>query len=322
METSHIFVALSILGLVIHTAFAQPIGYPPPRFTRKKYASVHGRRMAYVEIGRGDPIVFLHGNPSSSYEWRNVLPRMVGTGRLIAPDLIGHGDSDKLPPSDGPSRYTVLQHCNYLFALLEKLGVKRNVTLVLHDWGASMGFYWAYLRRKDPDAVRGIVFMEALVRPEDSKIRPIGTNFKKLLARPDIIRKVLQENLFIEQFLPKYILRNLTKAEMDQWRRPFKTPGDGRLPMITFPSEVPIDGIPRSTFKMVSDYSKWLGSTPHLPKLFIRSKNGIVITDQEVEFIRKSWPNVKEVIVKGVHFFQEDDPFTMGDTISEWISSL
>lgn len=301
------------------TIFAQGFGDPLPRFTHKQYASVHGRRMAYVDVGIGDPIVFLHGNPSSSYLWRHVMPRLEGHGRLIAPDLIGMGDSDKLPPGD-PNRYSVQHHANYLYALLEILGVKRNVTLVIHDWGSALGFHWAYLQRDDPDAVKGIVFMEAMVRPFNSSIRPQVKEFKMLFETKESERLVLEQNYFVEQIMPTGIIRNLTEEEMNEWRRPFANPGEDRRPTFTFPNEIPVDGLPEATFRMVSDYSKWLVSDPKVKKLFLKAEPGQTVSQSEIEFVR-TWTNVKEVPIKGRHFVQEDDPITIGDAIARWLST-
>jgi len=127
----------------------------------KKFVDVLGRQMAYVDVGSGDPIVFLHGNPTSSYLWRKIIPRCTGLGRCLAPDLIGMGDSDKLPTS-GPGSYTLGEHRRYLDAWFEKLGLTKNVTLIVHDWGSVLGFDWA---RRHPDAVKGIAYMEAIVMP-------------------------------------------------------------------------------------------------------------------------------------------------------------
>lgn len=301
-------------------ATAVPTGHfgnPLPRFTHKQYSFVLGRRMAYVDVGAGDPIVFLHGNPSSSYLWRHVMPRLEGHGRLIAPDLIGMGDSDKLPPGD-PNRYSVQQHANYLYALLEALNVNRNVTLVIHDWGSALGFHWAYLRRGDPNAVKGIVFMEAMVKPFDSSTRPQVRDFKRMFETKEIEQLILQHNDFVELIMPTGIIRKLTEEEMKEWRRPFLTPGEDRRPTLTFPNEIPVDGTPEATFTMMSNYSKWLASDRRVRKLFLRAEPGSAVSQSEIEFIR-TWPNVQEVAIKGLHFVQEDDPITIGDAIACWL---
>lgn len=308
---------ISILLTMAPIVSAKDFGDPLPRFIHKQYASVHGHRMAYVDVGVGDPIVFLHGNPSSSYLWRHVMAVLEGHGRLIAPDLIGMGDSDKLP-GDDPNRYSVQQHANYLYSLLETLGVKRNVTFVIHDWGSALGFHWAYLHRDDPQAVKGIAFMEAMVMPFDSSVRPQVKEFKDLFATKKSEELVLQHNYFVEEIMPTGIIRNLTDKEMNEWRRPFANPGEDRRPTFTFPSEIPVDGSPQAPFKMVSDYSKWLSSDRHVRKLFLRAEPGSTISQAEITFIR-TWTNVDEVAIKGRHYVQEDDPITIGDAIARWL---
>lgn len=318
MSTSLYLVVLLLAA--VPSVFTQYIGEPPSRFLRKKYVTVHGRRMAYVEVGKGDPIVFLHGNPSSSYLWRNVMPHLEGHGRLIAPDLIGMGDSEKLPPPD-PSRYSVLHHSNYLYGLFEKLGIKRNVTLVIHDWGCALGFNWAYLKRNDPDAVKGIAFMEAPMQLATSDTRPDLAQLKNLMKGEQGKQLILQQNFFIEVLVPQAIIRNLTTKEMNEWRRPFNTPGEDRLPMFTFPNEIPLDGVPRSTHRMLSRYVPWLTPSKKIKKLFIRGDPGSLVTKQDIELIR-SWSHVKEVGVKGLHYLQEDDPHTIGKAIAKWLTGL
>lgn len=320
MALPHYLTFVILVLSVAPSAFTQYIGEPPARFLRKKYVSVHGRRMAYVQVGKGDPIVFLHGNPSSSYLWRNVMPHLEGHGRLIAPDLIGMGDSEKLPPPD-PSRYSALHHTNFLYGLFEKLDIRRNVTLVLHDWGGGLGFNWAYLKRDDPDAVKGIAFMETITAPLTSKTRPDMVHIKSLFKGEKAKQLVFQQNFFVEVIVPQAIIRNLTMKEMNEWRRPFKTPGEGRLPTFTFPNEIPIDGIPRSTHRMWSRYTPWLASSKKIKKLFVRGEPGALVSKQDIEFVR-SWPNVKEVVVRGLHYLQEDDPHTIGKAIAKWHSAL
>lgn len=320
MAMSVLLSLVLLLLAVAPSALAQFIGQPPARFLRKKYVTVHGRRMAYVEVGQGDPIVFLHGNPSSSYLWRNVMPHLEGRGRLIAPDLIGMGDSAKLPPPD-PTRYSILHHSNFLYGLFEKLDIRRNVTLVIHDWGSALGFNWAYLKRNDPQAVKGIAFLEALVQPLTTRTRPDVIQFKNLFKGERGLQAVLQQNIFIEVLMPNGIMRNLTMKEMNEWRRPFRRPGQGRLTMHTMPNEIPVDGRPRSTYRMISRYSKWLASSKKVKKLFIRGVPGSLIGTPEAKFVR-SWPNVKEVMAKGIHYLQEDDPHTIGKAIAKWHADL
>src|SRR5581483_8319312 len=234
---------------------------------QKQRARVLGRTMAYVEAGRGDPIVLLHGNPTSSYVWRNILPFLEGLGRCIAPDLIGMGDSDKLPRS-GPASYTFVEHRRYLDALLEALGVRERVTFVLHDWGSALGFDWANRHR---DAVRGLAYMEALVRPlgwED--VNPRARPIFEALRSPAGERMVLEENAFIERNLPATILRTLSDAEMAEYRRPFLEPGEGRRPTLSWPRQIPIDGEPADVAAIMQAYADWLPGSS-VPKLFVRA---------------------------------------------------
>src|SRR5499425_2425193 len=236
---------------------------------QKQRRGTLGREMAYVEVGEGDPIVLLHGNPTSSYLWRNVLSHLQSRGRCIAPDLIGMGDSDKLPDS-GPGSYRFVEHRRYLDALLEALDVRERVTLVLHDWGSALGFDWANRHR---EAVKGIAYMEAIVRPQD------WDHWDKLNMRPALkaLRSdageamVLQENFFIEKILPGAILRTLSSEEMTEYRRPFVEPGEGRRPTLTFPREIPIEGEPADVAEIVSAYGAWLAKSD-VPKLFIKAE--------------------------------------------------
>lgn len=292
---------------------------PPPRFVEKKFKNVNGRKMAYVEVGTGDPIVFLHGNPTSSFLWRNIMPHLEGQGRLIAPDMIGMGDSEKLPATD-PSRYIAVQHANYLFSLLEQLGVKEKVTLVIHDWGSFMGFLWAYRNRFNPNAIKGIVFMEAFVTPFSSATRPEIVEFFRPLRGPEGETIILENNFFIEVILPNAIFRNLTAAEMNEFRRPFLSPGEDRRPTLTFPRQVPIDGVPEDVTTLLNAYSGWIANTS-IPKLLIAANPGSVLVGEALEFA-KTWKNLELVTVKGIHFIQEDSPEDIGDAISKWISTL
>lgn len=286
-----------------------------PRYPRH-YASVLGARMAYVDVGSGDPIVFLHGNPTSSYLWRNVMPHLEGRGRLIAPDLIGMGDSDKLPDS-GPDRYTFVEHRRYLFALLEQLGVVERVTLVIHDWGSALGFHWAHTH---PGAVKGIAFMEGIASPMQSwdefpkSARPVFQGFRSEAGE----RMALQDNVFVEKVLPGSILRPLLDAEMAAYRRPFLTPGEGRRPTLTWPRQLPIAGTPEDVVAIVADYAQWLAESP-IPKLFVNAEPGALLIGEPRERVRR-WRNLREVTVAGSHFIQEDSPDEIGRAIAEWLT--
>jgi haloalkane dehalogenase len=284
----------------------------------KKYCEVLGSKMAYVEVGSGDPIVFLHGNPTSSYLWRNIIPHLEGAGRCIAPDLIGQGDSDKLE-SSGPERYRFVEHRRYLDALLEQLGVERNVTLVIHDWGSGLGFDWANRHR---DAVRGIAYMEAIVAPiagwDDWP--DAARQLFQALRSPAGEDMILEKNVFVENILPGSVLRGLTDAEMAVYRRPFAEPGEARRPTLTWPRQIPIAGEPEDVTAIARDYAAWLAES-EVPKLFVNAEPGAILTGPQRELCR-SWPNQTEVTVAGSHFIQEDSPDEIGRAIADWLAKI
>lgn len=282
---------------------------PPSRFV-----NVLDKRMAYVESGQGCPIVFQHGNPTSSYLWRNVMPHVADLGRCIAFDLIGMGGSDKLDDS-GPGRYTFAEHRRYFDAALEALGVSADAVLVLHDWGSALGFDWANRHR---DAVRGICFMEAIVRPLTWAEWPEAARGVFQGMRSDAGEQmVLQDNVFIERILPGSILRSLSSAEMDVYRRPFRNPGEDRRPTLTWPRQIPLDGEPADVVEVVQSYADWLSRT-QVPKLFVNADPGAILIGAQREFCR-SWPNLTEVTVAGSHFIQEDSPGDIGAALRHWI---
>jgi haloalkane dehalogenase len=280
-----------------------------------KHVDVLGKRMAYVEMGEGDPIVFQHGNPTSSYLWRNIMPHLRNHGRCIALDLIGMGDSDKLDDS-GPDRYTFVEHRRYFDAALEALDVSENVTLVLHDWGSALGFDWANRHR---DRVNGICYMEAIVCPIASwddwpeTARQVFQGFRS----PAGESMVLEKNIFVERVLPGSILRKLGDEEMAVYRRPFTEPGEARRPTLTWPRQIPIAGEPADVVEIVNAYAEWLAASD-VPKLFINAEPGAILTGRQRELCR-SWPNQVEVTVNGIHFIQEDSPDEIGRTIADWL---
>ena len=283
----------------------------------KKSAEVLGKRMAYVEVGEGDPIVFLHGNPTSSYLWRNVVPHLADQGRCIAPDLIGMGDSEKLEDS-GPDRYRFVEHRRHLHALLETLGVEDRVTLVVHDWGSALGFDWA---RTHADAVAGIAYMEAIVRPMAWKEWPEAIRPAFEMLRSDAgDAAVLDGNFFVERMLPGSILRKIGDAERNAYGRPFAHAGEDRRPTLTWPREIPLDGHPADVAEIVGDYAEWL-STSDVPKLFVNAEPGAILTGSNRDFAR-TWPNQTEVTVRGIHYVQEDAPDEIGTAIAEWRRKL
>ncbi len=286
------------------------------RYPRRR-VQVLGRQMALVETGRGDPIVFLHGNPTSSYLWRNVIPHCAELGRCLAPDLIGMGDSDKLEPS-GPDRYTFVEHRAHLDALLEALGVRERVVLVLHDWGSALGFDWA---RRHPGAVRGIAYMEAIVRPVTwAEWPPDARKIFQAFRSPAGEELVLQKNIFVERVLPGAVLRRLGEAEMAVYRRPYREPGESRRPTLTWPRQIPIEGEPPEVAQIVEAYGRWLAASP-LPKLFVNAQPGSILVGAQREFCRR-WPSQREVTVRGSHFVQEDSPDEIGRALAEWIPGL
>jgi len=283
----------------------------------KQFANVHGKRMAYYEAGAGDPIVFLHGNPTSSYLWRNIIPHVADMGRVIAPDLIGMGDSDKLD-NVGPGSYRFVEHRRYLDALLEQLGVKANVTLVIHDWGSALGFDWANRHR---DAVKGLCYMEAIVRPVTWEEWPEAAKavFQGFRSENGEAM-VLEKNVFVERVLPGSILRKLADEEMAVYRKPFATPGEGRRPTLTWPRQIPISGEPADVVQIAQDYADWL-AVSDVPKLLVNAEPGAILTGPQREFCR-SWPNQTEVMVKGSHFIQEDSPNQIGAALRSWLQAL
>ncbi|TCK27862.1 haloalkane dehalogenase [Pseudonocardia endophytica] len=278
----------------------------------KQYVEVEGRRMAYVEFGGGDPIVFLHGNPTSSFLWRHIAPGLAAHGRCIVPDLIGMGDSEKLPDS-GPGSYRFVEHRRYLDALLEQLGVRGNVVLVVHDWGSALGFDWA---RRHPGAVAGIAYMEAIVC--SMSIEEWGPRaIFEAMRSPDGERMVLQNNVFVERILPRSIQRTLTDDEMAEYRRPYLTPGEDRRPTLTWPRQIPFDGEPADVVGIVDDYSAFLATSP-IPKLFVNAEPGAILNGRVREVCR-AWPNQIEVTVPGIHFVQEDSPAAITDALLSWL---
>jgi haloalkane dehalogenase len=291
-----------------------------PRDSRehpKHTIDVLGRRMAFVELGEGRPIVFQHGNPTSSYLWRNVMPHVADLGRCIALDLIGMGDSDKLPES-GPGRYTFAEHARFFEAALAALDVTREVTFVIHDWGSALGFDWANRHR---DAVRGVCYMEAIVRPLTWHEWPeAAARVFEGFRSPSGENMVLIDNVFVERVLPGSILRTLSVAEHAVYRRPFAEPGEGRRPTLTWPRQIPLDGEPEDVVAIVDDYARWLAQSG-LPKLFVNAEPGAILVGAQREFCRR-WPNQAVVSVAGSHFIQEDSPDEIGQALRTWLTSL
>lgn len=281
----------------------------------RKRLSVLDSEIAYVDVGKGNPIIFLHGNPTSSYLWRNIIPYCEDLGRCLAPDLIGMGQSGKNPAGS----YRFVDHFRYLDAWLEAVGAIENVTLVIHDWGSALGFHWAYTHLQQ---IRAIAYMEAIVRPVSWEEWPEAARgiFQGLRSAKGE-ELVLERNMFIERILPASILRQLSEEEMDSYRRPFLAPGESRRPTLTWPREIPFDGEPHDVYEIVSNYARWLAYNEQLPKLFINADPGIILTGNQREFCR-AWPNQTEVTVKGLHFIQEDSPHEIGQALAKFVQNL
>ena len=284
---------------------------PHPR----KRLDTAGVAMAYVDVGRGDPIVFLHGNPTSSRLWRNIIPHLAPYARCLAPDLVGMGDSGSTP--DGS--YRLADHIRHLDAWFAALGLAgEKVTLVVHDWGSSLGFHWA---RRNPGAVKGIAYMEAIVRPlKWSEFNQQARPLFEALRSPAGEDLILKRNTFVERILPGSVIRKLDDAEMEAYRRPFREPGESRRPTLTWPRQIPLDGEPADVAALVDEYAAWLSQSP-VPKLFINADPGAILIGPQREFCRR-WPNQREVTVKGIHFIQEDSSHAIGAAIADWYGAL
>jgi len=287
-------------------------------YAKLKYRDVKGSRMAYIDEGAGDAIVFQHGQPVSSYVWRNVLPHLEGMGRLIACDFIGMGGSDKLDPSLGPDRYSLASHRNYLFDLWDQLDLGDRVVLVLDDWGAVLGFEWA---RRNSHRVQGIVHMEALAASLDwSDLPEYAHPLFKALRSPAGEQMVLEENLFIEKVLPQAVLRQFTEEELSVYREPFRNAGEGRRAMLSWPRSLPIQGEPANVAEVVSANESWLAQS-NIPKLFINGEPG-TLTRGRLGVIIRRWLNQTEVTVKGRKLLQEDSPDEIGEAIAAFVERL
>jgi len=281
----------------------------------KKFVTVNRKRMAYVGLGDGEPVfLFLHGNPTSSYLWRSVMPEVAGVGRCIAPDLIGMGDSDKIE-HPGPDTYRFAVYNEFVAGFIETaIGRNRPLVLVAHDWGSALGFDWANHHR---DRVRGIVYMEAIVRPLSWSEWPEGSRrvfqgFRSAAGE----EMVLDKNMFVERVLPASVLRKLESAEMAEYRRPFANSPEDRWLTLSWPREIPIDGEPLAVVERVRDYADWM-ATNSIPKLFLNAEPGAILVGPQREFCRR-WRNQTEVTVRGIHFIQEDSGREIGAAIARW----
>lgn len=283
----------------------------------KKSTTVDSRKMAYVDEGQGDCFLFIHGNPTSSYLWRNVIREVVDKGRCVAPDLIGMGDSEKLE-NPGPDRYTFAEHSAFLDGFIDAVLPDEPVWLVIHDWGSALGFDWA---RRHPDRVKGIAYMEAVVMPLTWDDWPkAATEIFQGFRSPNGEDLVLEKNLFIEGVLPMSVIRTLEDEEMNEYRRPFVEGGETRRPMLTWPRQIPLENEPAEVVAVASAYGEWL-ATSEVPKLFVNADPGAILRGRQREFCR-SWPNQTEVTVKGIHFIQEDSATEIGQAINKWFDDV
>jgi len=286
-----------------------------PEFPFKSnFIKIKDSKMHYIDVGKGDPILFLHGNPTSSYLWRNIIPYLEKNGRCIAPDLIGMGKSDK-PDID----YTYDDHYDYLVEFIEKLKLK-NITLVIHDWGSGLGFRYANDHRKN---IKGIAFMEAMVKPMKSSDLPSDLKISFLMMRMPILGWLMISvmNMFIKMMIPKTIVRKLTDEEFQIYKDPYPSISS-RKPVMVWPTQVPIDGKPKHSFDLIESYSQWLQKS-NLPKLFFYAHPGGILKKEDVVWVKKNIPNLKSVdIGKGIHFIQEDNPHLIGSEIAKWYKNL
>ena len=283
----------------------------------KKKISIDGKEIAYHQQGSGEPIVFLHGNPTSSYLWRNITPYLHDQASCISMDLIGMGDSDKLDNPDTNS-YRFEEHFYYVEKAIKALTNNEKITLVVHDWGSALGFHWSY---KHPELIKGIAYMEAIVKEMtwddwDKNAKSIFQGFRSD-AGEDL---VLEKNYFVEKVLPGSIIRTLDADEMNEYRRPFLSSGEDRRPTLSWPREIPIEGQPGNVCQIVNEYAQWM-KTNNIPKLFINAEPGAITTGKIRDFCR-SWKNQTEVTVKGIHFIQEDSPDEIGKALSKWYKEL
>ena len=270
--------------------------------------------MSYVDTGTGRPVVFLHGNPTSSYLWRNIVAEVKCVALCLAPDLVGMGRSGRAPSGS----YRFVDHSRYLDAWFDAVGLEDKVILVGHDWGSALAFHWANRHR---DRIAGVVYMEAIVQSLTwdqwpSAASRIFQGFRSGSGES----MILENNLFVERVLPGSVIRDLTEQEMEVYRRPFLEPGESRRPTLTWPREIPLGGQPADVVSIVDEYSAWL-SESHVPKLFVNAEPGAILTGSQRDFCR-TWPNQTEVTVRGVHFIQEDSPDEIGDAIIQWIGGL
>lgn len=307
--------------LILNTRSARAQGAGGSSWAAQKQRTrVRGLEMAWYEAGEGDPIIFLHGNPTSSYLWRNIIPHVEHLGRCIAPDMIGMGDSDPLPDS-GPDTYKFAVHRDYLFELFEAIDATDNVTFVIHDWGSGVGFSYG---ERYPDRVRGVCYMEPILRPPEFPRTPTPSGGPFATFRsPDGEEAVLRNNMFVEQLLISGLAYYLSEADKAEYRRPFREPGESRRPTLTWPRELPMGGEPEDTEELVMSYTDWVANST-VPKLFVRSNPGAILSENNemlLEYVR-GFDNQREVMAYGGHYVQEVSPHAIGRALAEWLTEL
>jgi len=282
-----------------------------------KKINVNGKKIAYDQKGQGSPIVFLHGNPTSSYLWRNIVPHLESVASCYVFDLIGMGESDKLD-NPGLDSYGFEEHFEYLDKAIREVVTGDKITFVLHDWGSALGFHWAFMNQ---DRLKGIAYMEGIVK--ELKWEEWNEESRGLFQamRSDVGEElILQKNIFIEKILTGSIIRDLSDEELEKYREPFKMPGEDRRVMLSWPRQIPIEGEPENVCKIVSEYSDWM-SKNNIPKLFINAEPGAIIQGVVRDFCR-TWNNQSEITVKGIHFIQEDSPNEIGSAIRKWYEEI
>ena len=271
-----------------------------------------GTEISYIDTGHGMPIVFLHGNPTWSYLWRNIIPYVGDVGRCLAPDLVGMGQSGK--SAEGAYRFA--DHVKYIDAWFEALDLTSEVTLVLHDWGSALGFHRA---ARYPRQINMIAYMEAIVRPMRWEEFGQAEGIFRALRSPEGQKIVIEGNFFVEGVLPRSVMRKLSEEEMAAYRKPFLAPED-RWPTLVWPREIPVDGEPSDVAAIVRHYSSAMSRSP-IPKLLVAGDPGAIIKGSVLEFCQ-TWANQKQVTVPGIHFLQEDSPREIGEALREFITSV
>ncbi len=284
----------------------------------KKTAEVEGSSMAYVDEGAGQPVVFLHGNPTSSYLWRGIIPFVTDTHRAIAPDMIGMGDSAK-----PDIKYTYDDQARHLHGLLDSLDLQ-DVVLVLHDWGGALGFDWAM---QNPDRVSAIAFMETVAPPvmpfaSYEAMGPFGDMFKAWRTAGVGEKMILEENMFIDQILGQVGVKTPLSPEVLAVYNSYYPDAASRAPLLQWPREVPIGGEPANTVALTDDIARFL-TTSELPKLLFHVTPGAITPPEAVEWMKANVPNLEDVhLGEGAHFIQEDYPTEIGTALADWLTKL